>query len=108
MIEALSEVKRELKWLVSLFALVIVLFVLLHTSSELAIRTHLFYEGYPKAAITSEIVEYEFYTTDFIRENLKGYTLTKPPTEKATESILDTYQVEKKGFLYFAEYYHDM
>lgn len=98
---------REIKWVVSLFALVILLFVLLHTTPKMALRTHLFFEGYPKIAFTSEIVDYEYLNLPANEEESKGYILTEPPFEKDTGGILDTYQVKKTGFLYFAEYGHD-
>lgn len=106
MIESLREVKRELKWLVSFLALVAILFVLLHATPKLALRTHLFFEGHPKIAFTSEFVDYKYLNLP-ATEKSKGYILTEPPFEKDTESVLETYQVKQTGFFYFAKYEND-
>lgn len=88
---------------------VLVIFILLHSTPSMALRTHVFFMGYPKAAITSEIIEDEFHNNidkeKFIELHAKAYTLTKPPTEKATEGELRNFLVKKFGFLHFAEYY---
>ncbi|QOK26877.1 hypothetical protein IIE26_25495 [Cytobacillus oceanisediminis] len=65
--------------------------------------------GYPKAALTSVIIDDEFHNEvdkdRFAELNAKAYTLTKPPIEKATQGELRNYLVRKFGFLHFAEYY---
>ena len=47
------------KWLS--ITLWVAVFVLLHSTPSMALRTHVFFMGYPKAAITSEIIEDEFH-----------------------------------------------
>lgn len=96
------------KKIIILAALVIV-FILLHSTPTMALKTHVFMMGYPKAAILSGIVEDEYHNEvdkeKFAELNAKAYTLTKPPTEKATQGELRNYLVRKVGFLHFAEYY---
>ena len=95
------------KWLS--ITLGVAVFVLLHSTPSMALRTPVFFMGYPKAAITSEIIEDEFHNKidkeKFMELHAKAYTLTKPPTEKATEGELRNFLVRKFGFLHFAEYY---
>lgn len=77
----------------------------------MAIRTQVLFMGYPKESFTSDIYEYKFYNkvdkNNFFKfyPNVKAFTLTKPPFEKATESELRSYIVRKSGFLYFADFY---
>ncbi|WP_042457274.1 hypothetical protein [Neobacillus dielmonensis] len=91
--------------------IVAVLFLILHLTPKIAIRTHLLFMGYPKQAFSSTIYEFKFHSdTDrnhFLRSNpnARVYTLTEPPFEKATESELSHYIIRKVGFLYFAEFY---
>lgn len=96
------------KW-ISITVVIIGVFVLLHSTPNMALRTHVFFMGYPKAAITSGIIEDEFHNQidkeKFVELNAKAYTLTKPPIEKATEGELRNFLVKKIGFLHFAEYY---
>ncbi|MFZ3579493.1 hypothetical protein [Virgibacillus sp. DJP39] len=92
----------------SIVILVAVLFLILHTTPKMALRTHVFFLGYPKAAITSEIVDDAFHNRvdkkKFKESNTKAYTLTEPPTEEATQGLLRNYTVKKVGVLYFADY----
>ncbi|KOS64161.1 hypothetical protein AN161_03925 [Lysinibacillus sp. FJAT-14222] len=60
--------------------------------------------GYPKAAISSGIIEDK---DKFAELNAKAYTLTNPPIEKATQGELRNFLVRKFGFLHFAEYLGD-
>ncbi|WP_110111787.1 hypothetical protein [Bacillus sp. CGMCC 1.16541] len=95
-------------WLVSF----IVVVILLHSHPHTALRTHVLLLGYPKAAITSDIVD-DTYHNDVDREkfkelNAKAYTLTEPPIEKATQGLLRNYLVKRIGFLYVAEFYGEM
>ncbi|MBY6036919.1 hypothetical protein KUV80_09650 [Fictibacillus nanhaiensis] len=82
--------------------------ILLHSTPSMALRTHVFFMGYPKAAITSGIIEDDFHNKvdreKFSELNAKAYTLTKPPIEKATSGVLRNYLVRKIGFLHFAEF----
>ncbi|MBG9586351.1 hypothetical protein [Cytobacillus firmus] len=86
-----------------------VLLILLHSTPNMALRTHVFFSGYPAAAIGSGIIEDAFHNEvdrdRFAELNAKAYTLTEPPVEKATQGKLRNYLVRKYGFFYFAEYY---
>lgn len=86
-----------------------VLFILLHSTPVMALRTHVFLSGYPAEAIGSGIIKDDFHNEvdqdKFAELNAKAYTLTEPPVEKATQGELRNYLVRKYGFLYFAEYY---
>jgi hypothetical protein len=96
------------KWIGFLSVLVLI-FILLHSTPHMALRTEVFLMGYPAAALTSSIVDDEFHNDvdkdAFSALNAKAYTLTKPPVEKATQGQLRKYLVRKVGFLHFAEYY---
>lgn len=96
--------KKEIVFLIS-FAII---FFLLHSTPSMALRTHVFILGYPKAALTSEVVDdvyhNEEYKEKFAELNAKAYTLTKPPIEKATQGELSNFLVRKFGFFYLVEY----
>ncbi len=88
---------------------VAVIFLLLHSTPNTALRTKVFFMGYPKAALTSAIIDDVYHNEvdkdKFAELNAKAYTLTKPPIETATQGELRNYLVRRFGFLYFAEYY---
>ena len=92
-----------------ILAALVFVFILLHSTPTIALKTHVFMMGYPKAAILSEVIEDEHHNKvdqeKFAELNAKAYTLTKPPTEKATQGELRNYLVKKRWFLHFAEYY---
>ncbi|MBS8266388.1 hypothetical protein DYI25_18350 [Mesobacillus boroniphilus] len=92
-----------------ILAALVIVFILLHSTPTMALKTHVFMMGYPKAAISSGVIEDEYHNEvdkeKFAELNAKAYTLTKPPTEKATQGELRNYLVRKVGFLHFAEYY---
>ena len=95
------------KWIITLVVLTVV-FLLLHSTPNIALRTHVFSMGYPKVAVTTGIIDDEFHNEvdkdRFAELNAKAYTLTKPPVEKATQGELRNFLVKKVGFLYFAEF----
>ncbi|WP_261129013.1 hypothetical protein [Bacillus sp. Marseille-Q3570] len=94
---------------INVMIVIVVVFLLLHSTPTMALRTKVFLMGYPKAAITSGIIEDDFHNeidkNRFYQLNAKAYTLTTPPIEKATQGELRNYLVKKTGFLHFAEYY---
>ncbi|WP_404460817.1 hypothetical protein [Sutcliffiella horikoshii] len=94
------------KLIVLTVAIIVIFFVMLHSNPTSALRTKVFFMGYPKVAFTSEIVEYEF--VNLHAKGSKGYLFTEPPMEKATQGYLDTYQVKKFGIFYFAEFIKDV
>ena len=95
------------KWIITLVVFTVV-FLLLHSTPNMALRTHVFSMGYPKAAVTTGIIDDDFHNEvdkdRFAEVNAKAYTLTKPPVEKATQGQLRNFLVKKVGFLYFAEF----
>lgn len=99
---------KRVKLIIFTSVIVVILFFLLHSTPKMALRTHVFFMGYPKAALTSEIIDYEYQNIKFKEIDSRGYTLTEPPIEKATEGLLDTYQVKRIGFLFFADFYKDI
>lgn len=96
--------RTEIKILLSLATI----FILLHLSPQLALRTHVFVMGYPIKAIVTEIKEDKLLSQsdkkEFERANKKVYLLTDPPVEKATQGELRRYTVKKVWLLYFAEF----
>lgn len=96
------------KLIVVLVAVVVLFIVCLHSNPTTALRTKVFFMGYPEAAFTSEIVEYEYQNVNFQEEDSRGYVFTEPPFEKATQGYLDTYRVKKIGFFYLAEFIKDV
>lgn len=94
------------KLIVLTVAIMVSFIVMLHSNPTTSLRTKVFFMGYPKAAFTSEIVEYEY--VNLHDKDSKGYIFTEPPMEKATQGYLDTYQVKKIGIFYFAEFMKDV
>ncbi|UOQ45493.1 hypothetical protein MUN89_05980 [Halobacillus salinarum] len=81
------------------------LYILLHLTPRIALRTHLFFEGHPIAAITSQIVHEKAHNNEEeMGKRYKDYKLTDPPNERATQSQLRNFRVVKKRYLYYAEY----
>jgi hypothetical protein len=103
---------ESLKQVIGIVVILGVIFLLLHSTPKMALRTCVFFMGYPKEALITNIGEDEYHNKfdkkKFARLNAKAYTLTKPPFEKATESELRNYLVRKIGFLYFADYYGEL
>ncbi|AQQ52590.1 hypothetical protein [Planococcus lenghuensis] len=90
----------------------LMIYVVTHCTPELALRTHVFFMGYPVIAVTTDIEDdpyhNDYHRTAFEQMNARAYMLTKPPIEKATESELVSFLVKKKGFLHYAEYLGEM
>lgn len=103
-------INLDKKWFNLLIGFIII-YALLHITPQMAIRTHLVTMGYPKIALTTEIVDDEFHNkVDKLaleKDNAKCYTITTPAYEKATDGYLRNFKVKKAGLLYFAEYYGD-
>ncbi|WP_226666272.1 hypothetical protein [Metabacillus litoralis] len=97
--------KKEVIILVALATM----FFILHSTPSMALRTQVLFMGYPKAALTSEIIDDKYHNevdrNKFAKLNAKAYTLIKPPIEKATQGELRNFLVKKFGFFYLAEYY---
>jgi len=88
---------EQLKWrqIALLFSPVVLipllLFILLHISPSIAVRTHVFLDGHPIAAIKTDIKVNEGY-----------YDMTDHPKNQSTGAYLGHFKVSKHGFLYFA------
>lgn len=97
--------KKEVIFLVAIAAI----FIILHSTPSMALRTQVLFMGYPKSALTTKIVDDKYHNEmdhiKFAELNAKAYTLTKPPIEKATQGELRNFLVRKYGFIYLAEYY---
>jgi hypothetical protein len=91
-----------------IISLLLMVFIVLHSTPKMALRTCVFVMGYPKAALTSSIIYDDYHNEvdkkEFDRIKVKAYTLTKAPVEKGTEGVLRNYLVKKVGFFYFAKY----
>lgn len=69
----------------------ILLFILLHSTPNIAIRTHVFFSGHPIIALTTEIDEQD-----------NNYSLSNPPLNEITGYTFQDYKVKQFGFLNFA------
>ncbi|MGN7402336.1 hypothetical protein ACTHO0_20985 [Cytobacillus praedii] len=99
---------NKVKLIIFISMIVVVFYFLLHSTPKMALRTQVFFMGYPKAALTSEIIDYEYKNIKFKEKDSRGYALTNPPIEKATQGHLDTYRVKRIGILYFADFIKDI
>ncbi|UPM56219.1 hypothetical protein [Gottfriedia acidiceleris] len=82
---------REIALIISpVILLPIIMFLFLHLSPSVAIRTQVFMDGHPIIAIKTDITEDSGY-----------YDLTKLPKESAP-MYFGHFKVSKHGFLYFA------
>ena len=80
-----------------------------HATPEMAIRSRVFFMGYPISAIKADIVEYEYHSDIHTEiKNSQGFKITNPPIERATQGELDTYIVSKKWIFYFAKFEKDV
>lgn len=68
----------------------------------MALRLALFKTWFPIKAITLQVSDHP-YEAD-VQSNEKIYTLTNPPTEEATQGILENWVVAKYGIFYVGEY----
>lgn len=80
---------------------ILLLFIILHITPNLSIRTHLLITGHPKSAFNTEIKK---VNQDYESKNVSLYDLTDPPTIKGLDADLTTYKVVKILFLYFTVY----
>ncbi|MFD1927680.1 hypothetical protein ACFSFY_06320 [Sporosarcina siberiensis] len=99
---------KKINILVFTIITIVILSYLLHSTPKMAIKTHVFFLGYPKVALTSEITDYQYQNIKLNEQNSSGYVFTEPPIEKETQAYLDTYAVKKVGIFYFADYINDI
>lgn len=81
---------------------ILILFIILHITPQLSIRTHLFVTGHPKTAFTTQMNKTKHSSES---KNVSFYNLTDPPTIKALDTDLTTYKVVRIFFLYFTVYH---
>ncbi|CEG26235.1 hypothetical protein [Bacillus sp. B-jedd] len=77
-------------------AVILAIYIVLHSTPNAAIRTNIFMIGHPVIAFKTGIVDYEFRNEKdkvlFLDElGGKAYTLTKPPFDTATQTELRSY-----------------
>lgn len=87
------------------YLLILLLFVVLHCTPTIALRTNLFFDGYFKEALTSEIIAIERPNNEVTS---LFYQVNPEPVEKATNGHLVTYKVEQTIWLTFASYYGEV
>lgn len=84
-------------------------FFILHTSPLIAVRTKLFFDGHPIAAVKTDIKYNEFQQNlDYYilkQEGSKIYSITTGAKDWQTGNYIFNYKVTRKGFLYFVHSY---
>ena len=87
---------RQITLIISpVILLPVILFLFLHLSPSIAIRTHVFMAGHPVIAVTKEITE----------GNDGYYLMDKVPQEVFGTSCTNHFALSKYGFFYFV---HDV
>ena len=101
--------KKKIITTIIIICFITVMYIILHITPTVALRTHLFMTGHPVISLTTGIGDDELHNKIdkqiLESQNAKCFILTKPVFEKATQSKLTNYKVSKKGFLFFAGYY---
>ncbi|MDF2608277.1 MAG: hypothetical protein K0S34_2477 [Bacillales bacterium] len=93
----------KLKWLIASLVF-ISLFIFLHSSPIIALRTHLFFKGHPVRALDCKFEEWDYddeLKKTLYAKNIKWYVTFNPPEAHGTGIPMYNWKVEKKGFLYF-------
>lgn len=104
-----SDILKKKSGIIIALCSIAIIFMLLHSTSSIALRTYLFTDGHPIVAFNTEIINDDLHnrvdkqTLD--KQNAKCYKITKPAFEKAAQTELTTFEVRKIGFLFFAKYY---
>lgn len=68
-----------------------------------ALRLALLRTGFPIKAITLQVSDHPYEVN--VQSNEKIYTLKNPPTEEATQGVLENWIVSKHGIFYVGEYF---
>jgi len=80
-----------------------ILFIVLHSSPKLALRTHVFFNGHPILAFQTEIIDDQAHNRmdkEYLKkEHAKCYSLTKAPKERVTLLFNQLYCSKKRAFL---------
>lgn len=95
---------KQVLWM-TLFFVMILMFIVLHLTPNLALKTNLFFQGYFQEAFASEMTRIEHPDKE---RNSTFYQVTPAPVEKETSGVLVTYKVEKVWIFYFASYYSEV
>lgn len=77
-----------------------ILFLLLHSTATLSVRTHLFITGHPLLSLTSKIEMTDIYDKQYERQ----YEVVADIKDGDTGNSFSSLKVKKFGFLYFAKY----
>lgn len=101
------------KLIVSLLFLFSIIFICLHITPEISIRTWLFSHGHIKGSLLSEKIEFSELETQlglnegYLTKGEEVYIIKDSDIEYWTPgNILYSAKVKKYTFLYFADYYH--
>ncbi|WP_243283734.1 hypothetical protein [Clostridium thermobutyricum] len=88
---------------------IIVIFIALHSTPSLSIRTNLLFDGYFLEFFKGDIVFNEFQHNldkDILeKDNSKIYTFTGTNATYREGFLINNFKVKKVGFLYFADSY---
>lgn len=87
--------KRKIITIPKIILFLVLVFLSLHLSPNLSLRTHLFVTGHPKIALTSEINELSTYS-----KNSTILTLDPSPKDRATGNNMNAYKVTKLLIFY--------
>lgn len=85
-----------------LLLFILLLFIILHVTPNLSLRTYLFLTGHPKLSFTTEIKELNFNDDN---NQIKFYSFTPAPMNKATCNNMLAYKTTRIGFIYIATYH---
>lgn len=93
---------KKLITLPRVICFIIVIFVILHITPQMALRTHLVFTGHPKIAFTSNIEEFKKGEET---KNVKFYIFKPSPIDRETKNKMLAYKTTRIGFIYLATYH---
>ena len=100
------------KSILAVFTFCLLALFVSHLMPKMALRAHLFTNGYFISSLSSRIIDDQFHNRvdhkRLAKQQAKCYALTKPPVERATEGKLKNWKVKRVGFFYFVSYYGDV
>jgi hypothetical protein len=85
-----------------LLLFIILLFIILHVTPSLSLRTHLFLTGHPKLAFTTEIKE---LSKNDDNKGIRFFSFNPAPIHKATGNNMLAYKTTRIGFIYITTYH---
>lgn len=80
----------------------VLLFIILHVTPSLSLRTHLVFTGHPKLAFTAQIEDLN-YNND--NKRIGFYSFNPSPVDRATGNTKLAYKTTKIGFIYLTTYH---